>query len=72
MKKLTTLLLISFCSVQLWAQNAAVAAVKDVFTQYKKAILADEGTKAAQLVDTRTIFYYDSILMGSQLILQPL
>ena len=64
MKKIITILVLCCCSVQLWAQNAAIAAVKDVFTQYKKAILADKGAEAAKLIDSRTIFYYDSILLA--------
>ncbi|MFM2360004.1 MAG: hypothetical protein RLY16_1997 [Bacteroidota bacterium] len=64
MKKTICLLLLCLGFIQLNAQNAEEAAVKDAFNQYKQAILADEGENAANFVDIKTIQYYDSILIA--------
>lgn len=38
------------------------AAIQNVFSQYKEALLASDGSRAADLVSSRTIVYYEEIL----------
>ena len=39
-----------------------VAAIQDVFTQYKKALLEGDGPKAADLMSAQTIAFYEGIV----------
>ena len=59
------LFVIALCAfhMMLLAQTSDSLQVREVFYQYKNAILNDQGNVAVQLVDSRTIGYYSDILL---------
>ena len=61
MKKIITVILLIFLSIHCYSQSDKEL-VLESFQKYKNAILNDKGTLAANLLDSRTVNYYSTIL----------
>lgn len=60
-----TNILASSALTQPQTQEAEKEAIRNTFSQYRKALLEGDGSKALEFVDTRTIAFYDEVVQNA-------